>query len=97
MLGRTGLFVGAFPMDGRDIRRFREIIGLERDVAARLLGVDRRALEAWENGSVELQRTVRLRVALQNMRAKYRQLLDVPEGLDAWHRWLKQTGRASEE
>ena len=84
-------------MDGRDIKRFREIIGIERDVAARLLGVDPRALEAWENGSVELPRTVRLRVALQNMRAKYRQLLYAPEGLDAWHQWLKQTGCASEE
>ena len=55
-------------MDGRDVRRLREIIGIERDVAARLLGVDPRALEAWENGSVELPRTVRLRVALQSMR-----------------------------
>ena len=84
-------------MDGRDLRRFREIIGIERDLAARLLGVDPRALEAWENGAVELSRTVRLRVTLQNMRAKYRQLLYAPEELDAWHRWLKQTGGASEE
>jgi len=84
-------------MDGRDIRRFREIIGIERDRRGRLLGVDDRALESWENGSLELPRTVGLRVALQNMRATYRQLLDVPEGLGAWHQWLTQAVRDIEE
>ena len=84
-------------MDGRDIRRSRDLIGIERGVAAGLFGVDSRTLESWEDGSVEPPRSIRLLVALQSNWAKYWQLLHAPDGLDAWHRCLKQAGRANEE
>ncbi len=77
-------------MLGDEIKRHRQRLGLSSKTLARLVGVAPDTVDGWESGELKVPRSVRLRVALERLEIRHREMLSSPGGLREWDFWLKQ-------
>jgi DNA-binding XRE family transcriptional regulator len=77
-------------MLGNEIRHYRQRLGLSNKTLARLVGVAPDTVDGWESGELQVPRSVRLRVVLERLEIRHREMLSSPGGLRQWARWLEQ-------
>jgi DNA-binding XRE family transcriptional regulator len=77
-------------MLGNDIRHYRQRLGLSSKTLARLVGVAPDTVDSWESGELQVPRSVRLRVVLERLEIRHREMLSSPGGLCEWALWLEQ-------
>ena len=67
-------------MTGEDLKRRRQRLALTQEDLANLLGVADETIDSWEAGSLEIPRSVRLRVLLENLQQKNSEKLRIGNG-----------------
>ena len=77
-------------MLGNEIKHHRGRLGLSSKKLARLVGVAPDTVDGWESGELKVPRSVRLRVALERLEIRHREMLSSPGGLREWDLWLEQ-------
>ena len=77
-------------MLGNEIKQHRQRLGLSSKKLARLVGVAPDTVDGWESGELKVPRSVRLRVALERLEIRHREMLNSPGGLREWDLWLEQ-------
>ena len=60
---------------GADLKRRRQRLALTQENLANALGVAADTIGGWEEGSVKIPRSVRLRVLLENLQQKHNETL----------------------
>ena len=76
-------------MLGNEIKHHRQRLGLSSEKLARLVGVAPDTVDGWESGELKVPRSVRLRVALERLEIRHREMLSSPGGLREWDLWLE--------
>ena len=77
-------------MLGNEIKHHRQMLGLSTQNLARLVGVAPDTVDRWESGELSVSRSVRMRVVLERLEIRHREMLSSPGGLCEWEIWLKQ-------
>ena len=77
-------------MLGSEIKHHRQRLGLTTKDLARLADVAPDTVDRWESGELSVPRSVRLRVVLERLEIRQREILSSPGGLLEWKIWLKQ-------
>ena len=72
------------------LKHHRQRLGLNTKEFARLVGVAPVTVAGWESGELKVPRSVRLRVALERLEIRHREMLSSPGGLREWALWLEQ-------
>ncbi len=78
-------------MLGNEIKHHRQRLGLSSKTLARLVGVAPDTVDGWESGELKVPRSVRLRVALERLEIRHREMLSSSGGLSEWDLWLEQS------